>query len=367
MKRRIQCPTNGVTAGGTLCFTCQENINTVEGTCIEWVAQRGPLGCHKCLKDCGGALFTCEICESEICESCTEDICLKKFFEEDISYFVCTHCIPFSLRTNSKGQSTTFIGDRKHDFCVFCQDFHLSEAFGGEGCDFAGHNCPPLIKKLLSLEATVPSSSHSLQNAPNVPNSLDSDTTAPTGNTTRANTSQIENNNTSKPTVCETQDPHSAAQRKSTSTAHDIEIRDLMAQQSAKITSLTETVALLLKEKVVNSAQREIEERSKSTQATPKAIAMETKAQDTATLSTTEKLLLEFTNLSTSMVKCLNENTKTLSDLSKHLKHDNHTRSKRQGPNNNPPSRNNTNSRSNGRQPNNPSRNRQPEASRNNN
>ena len=101
MKRRAQCPANGTTAGGTLCFTCHETINTEEGTCIEWVAQRGPLGCQKCLKDCNGALFTCEICESEICESCTEDICLKKFFEEDISYFVCTQCIPLALRTNN--------------------------------------------------------------------------------------------------------------------------------------------------------------------------------------------------------------------------------------------------------------------------
>ena len=370
MKRRTQCPAPSVAAGGTLCFTCHENINTSEGTCIEWVAQRGPLGCHQCLKDCGGALFTCEICESEICESCTEDICLKKFFEEDISYFVCTQCIPLSLRTDDKGQSTTYIADRKHVFCVFCQDFHLSEAFGGDGCDFAGHNCPPLVKKLLTLDTNVTSPRHSLHSISQDPNIRVSVPSAPSGmpagNTTPTNVSK--DVSYPKSSTNAKQNSHSVAQHKSISTAHDIEIRDLMAQQSAKITSLTETVTLLLKEKTNNSAQRELDERSKSTQATPKTIALETKAQGTATLSTTEKLLLEFTNLSTSMVKCLNENTKTLSDLSKQLNlNNNNNRSKRQGSNNNPPSRNNTNSRSNGRNTNNNNRNRQPEASRSNN
>ena len=364
MKRRAQCPAESTTAGGTLCFTCSEIIETSQGSCIDWVAQRGPLGCHKCLKDCGGALFTCEICEAEICEACTEDICLKKFFEEDISYFVCTHCIPLSLRTNSKGLSTTFIADRKHEFCVFCQDFHLSEAFGGEGCDFAGHNCPPLVKALLTMDLNVPSPRPTLQSISNSVSVLEHVPIASTGITTHTN---HVNQTVVRPSKPPRNTAHIVAQRESSLSAHDIELRDLMAQQSAKITSLTESVALLLKEKVDNTAQREIDERSKATQATPKTIALETKTHGTTTLTTMEKLLLEFTNMSTSMVKCLNENTKTLSDLSKHLSHNSQNRSKRQGPNNNPAPQNNRNTQSNGRHSNNNSRNRQPEASRNNN
>ena len=135
IKQKITCPVTASLPGGTLCPDCADNLDTSTGTCGDWVAQCSPKGCQKCLKNCHGALFTCDICESEICESCTETTCLERFFQADIAYFVCNQCIPLQLRSDDRGRSSMFLSDQKYDFCVFCQDFHLAEAFGGDGRD----------------------------------------------------------------------------------------------------------------------------------------------------------------------------------------------------------------------------------------
>ena len=244
MKQKIQCPAESTSPGGTLCLTCAEHFDTNTGTCTDWISQCTPTGCQKCLKNCHGVLFTCDICDSEICQECTETTCLERFFQADISYFVCNQCIPLQLRSDERGRSSMFLADQKFDFCVFCQDWHLAEAFGGDGCDYDGNNCPPIVKKILQRDYEL---IDARSTTPDQPVRRNRDTTTSTSDiiTKTTENKQITttiSSNDIPPTRPESisippqhtkkvHDAHASARP----TANDLQIRDLIAQQAAQI------------------------------------------------------------------------------------------------------------------------------------
>ena len=154
--------------GGNLCHRCIPLIDPNLTSCFDWISLESILSCDNCLVKTD-QIMSCMICDKAVCSSCLDPISLTKFYELDICFLLCSSCIPFEFYSDDNNSNVKFIFDRKHCFCHYCQDYHLSENSNSDvpdSCSYCDNGIPPIIRKILSK------SPHQATSSSKEPNSI---------------------------------------------------------------------------------------------------------------------------------------------------------------------------------------------------
>ena len=78
-----------------------------------------------------------------------------RFFATGAYETICNACIPPEACADPEGLTAKFIGDRKHAFCLICQDFHEDTNEGVVDCDIDLHEHSPLARLCIERLAVI--------------------------------------------------------------------------------------------------------------------------------------------------------------------------------------------------------------------
>ena len=148
-KKYVQC-TQDNSPGGRICLTCYESSASDQSVfnCHSWVKSANSLT----LNECGmcaiktDKLIACIVCDSSVCEACCNTATLMRFFATGAYETICNACIPPGACADPDGLTTKFVGDRRHTFCLICQDWHEDVNDGVVDCDIDLHEHSPLAR-----------------------------------------------------------------------------------------------------------------------------------------------------------------------------------------------------------------------------
>ena len=94
------------------------------------------------------------VCDDSVCETCLNDATLLRFFATGAYETICNGCIPASACADPDGLTTKFIGDRKHSYCILCQDWHELNSDGAVDCTLEPQENSPLARFCIEHRAT---------------------------------------------------------------------------------------------------------------------------------------------------------------------------------------------------------------------
>ena len=154
----VQCQEDN-SPGGRICLTCYECSASDKSVfnCHSWVKSAN----SHALSECGmcaiktDQLIACIVCDSSICESCCNNVTLMRFFATGAYETICNACIPPEACADPDGLTTKYLGDRKHTFCIICQDWHEDATDGVVDCDIDLHEHSPLARLCIESLAII--------------------------------------------------------------------------------------------------------------------------------------------------------------------------------------------------------------------